>query len=158
MENVLKQKQTSAKRTRARVREASRGRHGFSMVELCTVIVIIAIMAAILLPIALHYVDDAKKNAEIAETRTITLALQATLDLSYVDRDTYEYINRTDIYDVRLSKAGTEAVEEMIGTSIGTVTHLAFDTSNELLSYIYISLTGATIQYERGEYTVLSLD
>lgn len=49
---------------------------GYTMMELITVIVVIALLAAILIPGYLHFIDDAKKDAVIAEARTIYLAAQ----------------------------------------------------------------------------------
>lgn len=49
---------------------------GYTMMELITVIVVIALLAAILIPGYLHFIDDAKKDALIAEARTIYLAAQ----------------------------------------------------------------------------------
>lgn len=49
---------------------------GFTMMELITVIVVIAFLAVILIPGYLHFIDDAKKDAVIAEARTIYLAAQ----------------------------------------------------------------------------------
>lgn len=49
---------------------------GYTMMELITVIVVIALLAAILVPGYLHFIDDAKKDALISEARTIYLAAQ----------------------------------------------------------------------------------
>ncbi|MDR0852297.1 MAG: prepilin-type N-terminal cleavage/methylation domain-containing protein [Clostridiales Family XIII bacterium] len=130
---------------------------GFSLLELTIVILIIAILAAILLPIALRYIDDAKRNAEIAETRTVTIALQATLDLGFADGNTYSYINRTDIYDLRLSEAGQAAIENLIGTEIGAVSHIVFTEGNTLQSYEYLTLGKSVVVYDNGNYTVTEL-
>lgn len=50
--------------------------HGFTMMELITVIVVIALLAVIIIPGYLHFIDDAKKDAVVAEARTIYLAAQ----------------------------------------------------------------------------------
>lgn len=49
---------------------------GFTMMELITVIVVIALLAVLIIPGYLHFIDDAKKDAAIAEARTIYLAAQ----------------------------------------------------------------------------------
>ena len=49
---------------------------GFTMMELITVIVVIALLAVIIIPGYLHFIDDAKKDAVVAEARTIYLAAQ----------------------------------------------------------------------------------
>ena len=50
--------------------------HGFTMMELITVIVVIALLAVIIIPGYLHFIGDAKKDAVVAEARTIYLAAQ----------------------------------------------------------------------------------
>lgn len=49
---------------------------GFTMMELIAVIVVIALLAVIIIPGYLHFIDDAKKDAVVAEARTIYLAAQ----------------------------------------------------------------------------------
>lgn len=49
---------------------------GFTMMELISVIVVIALLAVIIIPGYLHFIDDAKKDAVVAEARTIYLAAQ----------------------------------------------------------------------------------
>ena len=49
---------------------------GFTMMELITVIVVIALLAVLIIPGYLHFIDDAKKDAAIAEARTIYMAAQ----------------------------------------------------------------------------------
>ncbi len=49
---------------------------GFTMMELITVIVVIALLAVIIIPGYLHFIGDAKKDAVVAEARTIYLAAQ----------------------------------------------------------------------------------
>lgn len=49
---------------------------GFTMMELIAVTVVIALLAVIIIPGYLHFIDDAKKDAVVAEARTIYLAAQ----------------------------------------------------------------------------------
>ena len=52
---------------------------GFTLVELIVVLVILAILAALLVPALTGYIDKAKKNHVIAETRMLTQAAQTEL-------------------------------------------------------------------------------
>ena len=54
-------------------------RYGFTLVELIVVLVILAILAALLIPALTGYIDKAKKNEVIAETRMLTQAAQTEL-------------------------------------------------------------------------------
>lgn len=54
-------------------------RCGFTLVELIVVLVILAILAALLIPALTGYIDKAKKNQVIAETRMLTQAAQTEL-------------------------------------------------------------------------------
>ena len=49
---------------------------GFIVAELIVVILIIALLAAFILPKVLGNIRYAKENAEIAETQTVTVTLQ----------------------------------------------------------------------------------
>jgi prepilin-type N-terminal cleavage/methylation domain-containing protein len=56
---------------------------GFTLVELIVVLVILAILAALLVPALTGYIDKAKKNQVIAETRMLTQAAQTELSSLY---------------------------------------------------------------------------
>lgn len=58
-------------------------RRGFTLVELIVVLVILAILAALLIPALTGYIDKAKKNEVIAETRMLTQAVQTELSSLY---------------------------------------------------------------------------
>jgi prepilin-type N-terminal cleavage/methylation domain-containing protein len=58
-------------------------RRCFTLVELIVVLVILAILAALLIPALTGYIDKAKKNQVIAETRMLTQAAQTELSSLY---------------------------------------------------------------------------
>lgn len=55
----------------------------FTLVELIVVLVILAVLAALLIPSLTGYIDKAKKNQVIAETRMLTQAAQTELSSLY---------------------------------------------------------------------------
>ena len=58
---------------------------GFTLVELIVVLVILAVMAAIIIPIAHSHIDEAKKQQEIQDAQAYMKAIQTELTNSYKD-------------------------------------------------------------------------
>lgn len=52
---------------------------GFTLVEIIVVLVILAIIAAFTIPAMLGYIQDANKKKDLAEARTVMIALQSTI-------------------------------------------------------------------------------
>lgn len=64
-----------------------KGKHGFTLVELIVVLTILAILAALLIPALTGYIDKAKKDQVIAETRSILSAVQTDMSELYATND-----------------------------------------------------------------------
>lgn len=62
---------------------------GFSLVEVIVVLVILAILASILIPSLIGYIDRAKEKSMIAETRGIYMAAQTTISEQYALNPNY---------------------------------------------------------------------
>lgn len=79
---------------------------GFTLVELIVVLVILAILAALLVPALTGYIDKAKKNHVIAETRMLTQAAQTELSSLYATDEFAVQKSTTQIFTVA-SKDGS---------------------------------------------------
>lgn len=58
---------------------------GFTLVELIVVLVILATLAALLVPSLTGYIDRARQNAVIAKARAVLVASQAVVTEAYAD-------------------------------------------------------------------------
>ena len=60
-----------------------KNKKGFTLVELIVVLVILAILAALLVPALTGYIDKAKEQSIIAETRSVVIAAQTIVSEDY---------------------------------------------------------------------------
>ena len=64
---------------------SSKKSSGFTLVELIVVLVILATLAALLVPSLTAYIDKARQNAVIAKARAVLVASQAVVTEAYAD-------------------------------------------------------------------------
>lgn len=62
---------------------ALKEKKGFTLVELIVVLVILAILAALLIPALTGYIDKARKESVVAETRQVVMAAQTLVSEKY---------------------------------------------------------------------------
>ena len=62
---------------------AMKNKKGFTLVELIVVMVILAILAALLIPALTGYIDKANKEKVVAETRMVAMAVQTECSEAY---------------------------------------------------------------------------
>ena len=87
---------------------------GFTLVELIVVLVILAILAALLVPALTGYIDKAKNQSIISETRQVVMAAQTLADEACAKKDVGATLIYGDTGDVKsadilaLAEAGND--------------------------------------------------
>lgn len=74
---------------------------GFTLVELIVVLVILAILAALLVPALTGYIDKARKEAVVAETRSAVMAAQTIVSEKYGTAKGDVTVATTDYTDIK---------------------------------------------------------
>lgn len=75
-------------------------KNGFTLVELIAVLVILAILAALLVPALTGYIDKARQSAVIAETRSILQAVQTEVSELYGKNEYTEQAQVASIFTI----------------------------------------------------------
>ena len=112
---------------------------GFTLVEVIVVLVIIAILAALLVPSLTGYIDKARKQAVVIETRQVLMAAQTTATEFYGAG-----YKAADI-DTELNKADTITAIKTLAEVPGTITAASFKSAGGKIT---------EFEYVSGDYTV----
>lgn len=121
---------------------------GFTLVEVIIVLVILAILAAILIPSLVGYIDKANEKASIATCRSFVMAAQTIGSETYGEHgslSTYvstkteagKTISTTDFMDqiVKLSEVPDNCKAAITMTPKGKITNVTFDDGSYLVTF-----------------------
>ena len=89
----------------------TKGKRGFTLIEMVIVVAIIALLAGILVPVAFNQVDDAEKARAMADVRQISSAVML------FRQDTGKWPTRSKLYYTDGNKAKNENQFESGGTA-----------------------------------------
>lgn len=107
---------------RKRLEALKNDQKGFTLVELIVVLVILAIMAALLVPALLGYVDRAKEGKYLEEARSIYTAVQAVNDEKYATNPSGGGYTATQLTDDKKSDINKLVAPTEV-TSFGSVSY-----------------------------------
>lgn len=134
-----------------KLRDRSKNKKGFTMVELIVVVVIILILAAVMVPQLLKYVDKAKQANAKADAATILSQVQADYADAQLTKAAYPDAN-TKVGDVVIKDNGTAGKNEAVITIKSTTVDNT--TTKEITKFVYNS-GDYTVTWENNKWTIV---
>ena len=125
-----------------------KNKKGFTLVELIVVLVILAILAALLVPALTGYIDKARQESIVAETRQVVMAAQTEISEAYgqgVSAVSWSTSNSADSSTIsniaNLSEMSKDNIKSVEYNEAGKVTKVVYQNK------------GWKCTYESGAYT-----
>lgn len=115
---------------------------GFTLVEVIVVLVVLAILAAIMIPSMVKWIDEARKGQAITEARHCLVAAEGIAVQLYAENK---------VYQLSANREATMALAEV--PSSGTIQSITFDKAMPT-HMLYKASNGLYVTYANGVYTV----
>ena len=122
-----------------------KNKKGFTLVELIVVLVILAILAALLVPALTGYIDKAKEQSIIAETRQAVLAAQTLADEAYAKKNVGAEIKVATATGADVTK---QQIADLAEVPVGNIGDVTMDTTNKSkIATLKYTKSGKTCTY-----------
>ena len=123
------------------IKKLKENKKGFTLVELIVVLVIIAILAAMLIPAMTGYINKAKEKSITSETRQDVMAAQTLVDEKYATNQE----TKITVSDAATSSVKFDDIKKLAEVK-GTISKVTVDGDGKVTELVY-SNGGKTCTY-----------